>query len=156
MTKLSHISDTGDARMVDVSDKAETVRTARAEARVKMSREAFDTLHEGAAPKGDVFAAVRLAGIMAVKKTSQLIPLCHPLPISHAKIEIAMHTPDEVLITSEVKTTGKTGVEMEALTAVSIAALTLYDMLKAVDKGMIIGPTRLLEKTGGKSGTWRA
>ncbi len=156
MEKLSHLTDKGAAHMVDVSGKADTTRIAIAEALVTMSKTAFDTLHEGAAPKGDVFAAVRLAGIMAVKKTSQLIPLCHPLPISNAKIDISLHAPTEVRILSEVKTTGKTGVEMEALTAVSVAALTLYDMLKSVDKAMIIGPIKLLEKTGGKSGPWVA
>jgi cyclic pyranopterin monophosphate synthase len=156
MTKLTHLTEKGDAHMVDVSAKADTVREAIAEARVTMTPLAFETLHEGAAPKGDVFAAVRLAGIMAVKKTSQLIPLCHPLPISNVKIDISMHAPAEVCITSAVKTTGKTGVEMEALTAVSVAALTLYDMLKSVDKAMVIGPIKLLEKTGGKSGPWKA
>jgi cyclic pyranopterin monophosphate synthase len=156
MAKLSHLTTQGAAHMVDVSEKADTTRIAIAEALITMTREAFETLHDGAAPKGDVFAAARLAGIMAVKKTSQLIPLCHPLPISNAKIEISMHAPTEVRILSEVKTTGKTGVEMEALTAVSVAALTLYDMLKSVDKGIVIGPIKLLEKSGGKSGTWRA
>lgn len=156
MTKLSHLTDDGDAHMVDVSEKADTSRAAIAEALVTMSPAAFDALHEGAAPKGDVFAAVRLAGIMAAKKTAQLIPLCHPLPISNAKVDIILHAPTEVRIVAEIKTTGKTGVEMEALTAASVAALTLYDMLKAIDKGMVIGPIRLLEKTGGKSGRWTA
>jgi cyclic pyranopterin phosphate synthase len=156
MAELSHLTETGAAHMVDVSAKADTARAATAEARVTMTEAAFNTLHDGAAPKGDVFAAVRLAGIMAVKKTAQLIPLCHPLPISNVTIDITMHAPTEVCITAVVKTTGKTGVEMEALTAVSVAALTLYDMLKSVNKAMVIGPVRLLEKTGGKSGTWKA
>ncbi len=156
MPDLTHLTDAGAAHMVDVSHKADTTRIALAEARVTMSAAAFNALHEGAAPKGDVFAAVRLAGIMAVKKTAQLIPLCHPLPISNVKVDILMHAPTEVCIQAEVKTTGKTGVEMEALTAVSISALTLYDMLKSVDKGIIIGPIKLLQKTGGKSGTWTA
>jgi cyclic pyranopterin monophosphate synthase len=156
MTNLSHLSASGDAHMVDVSAKADSVRTARAEAFVTLPVAAFAALRDGSTPKGDVFAAVRLAGIMAAKKTSALIPLCHPLPISSVAVEIALHAPAGATIMALVKTTGKTGVEMEALTAVSVAALTLYDMLKAVDKGIVIGPIRLLEKTGGKSGTWLA
>jgi cyclic pyranopterin monophosphate synthase len=156
MSTLNHINAQGDAHMVDVSAKADTVRTARAEAVAMLPKAAFIALQDGTAPKGDVFAAVRLAGIMAAKKTSELIPLCHPLAISNVTVEVTLHAPDTVTIYAVVKTTGKTGVEMEALTAASVAALTLYDMLKAIDKGIVIRSIRLLEKTGGKSGDWSA
>jgi cyclic pyranopterin monophosphate synthase len=152
MSALNHLNAQGDAHMVDVSAKTETVRTARAQAEVMLPAAAFAMLRDGTTPKGDVFAAVRLAGIMAAKKTADLIPLCHPLAISNVTVEIALHAPDTVIIQSQVKITGKTGVEMEALTAASVAALTLYDMLKVVDKGIVIRSIKLLEKTGGKSG----
>lgn len=143
--------------MVDVSAKAETVRTATAEGYVDMSADAFTALVEGSGPKGDVMAAARLAGIMAAKRTPDLIPLCHPLPITG--VDVAL-TPDaashRVKIEATVKVTGRTGVEMEALTAVSVTALTVYDMLKAVDKSMRIGGIRLVSKTGGKSGDYNA
>lgn len=157
MSKLTHLNEAGEARMVDVSQKAETVRTATAQGHVEMSAEAFTALTEGSGPKGDVMAVARLAGIMAAKRTPDLIPLCHPLPITGVDVVL---TPDAnahtVTIEATVKVTGRTGVEMEALTAVSVTALTVYDMLKAVDKSMRIGGIRLLAKTGGKSGDYNA
>jgi cyclic pyranopterin phosphate synthase len=142
--------------MVDVSGKPETIRMARAVGSVQLSDSSMAALLEGNVKKGDALAVARIAGIMAAKKTSELIPLCHPLPISKAKVELE---PDKdrnlVLITATVKTTGPTGVEMEALTAVSIAALTLYDMLKSVDKFITISAIKLDEKQGGKSGAWK-
>ena len=156
MSKLTHLDDNGQAHMVDVSGKAETIRMARAVGSVQLSDSSMAALLEGNVEKGDALAAARIAGIMAAKKTSELIPLCHPLPISKAKVELE---PDKdrnlVLITATVKTTGSTGVEMEALTAVSIAALTLYDMLKSVDKFITISAIKLDEKQGGKSGAWK-
>lgn len=141
--------------MVDVSAKPDTQRRAVAEGRITMSRQAAAAIREGAVAKGDVLAVARVAGIMAAKRTGELIPLCHPLPITSVAIDLA---PDDagVTATATVTTAGKTGVEMEAMTAVSVALLTIYDMAKAVDKGMTIGDIRLLEKTGGKSGDWRA
>ena len=156
MSKLTHLDDNGQANMVDVSGKPETIRMARAVGSVQLSDRSMAALLEGNVKKGDALAVARIAGIMAAKKTSELIPLCHPLPISQAKVELE---PDRdrnlVLITATVKTTGPTGVEMEALTAVSIAALTLYDMLKSVDKFITISTIKLDEKQGGKSGTWK-
>ena len=156
MSKLTHLDDNGQANMVDVSGKPETIRMARAVGSVQLSDRSMAALLEGNVKKGDALAVARIAGIMAAKKTSELIPLCHPLPISQAKVELE---PDRdrnlVLITATVKTTGPTGVEMEALTAVSIAALTLYDMLKSVDKFITISAIKLDEKQGGKSGTWK-
>ena len=156
MSKLTHLDDNGQAHMVDVSSKPETIRMARAVGSVQLSDSSMAALLEGNVKKGDALAVARIAGIMATKKTSELIPLCHPLPISKAKVELE---PDKdrnlVLITATVKTTGPTGVEMEALTAVSIAALTLYDMLKSVDKFITISAIKLDEKQGGKSGTWK-
>jgi len=155
MPRLTHIDDKGAAHMVDVSGKAETVRQAVATGRIDMRAEAARAIAEGSAKKGDVLAVARIAGIMAAKKTSELVPLCHPLPIN--KIEIDLQVDDEgVSVTATVRTQGRTGVEMEALTAVSVALLTLYDMAKAIDKGMIIRNIHLLEKSGGKSGDWRA
>ena len=155
--KLTHLSKSGEARMVDVSTKAPTERVAVAEGKVVMARATLDLVLSGNAKKGDVLGAARIAGIMAAKKTSELIPLCHPLPITKAEIEIE---PDETLpglrVRATVKVTGATGVEMEALTAVSVACLTIYDMAKAAEKSMRIEGIRLLEKTGGKSGAWRA
>lgn len=157
MTKLSHLDDKGDARMVDVSDKEVTSRTARAAGFVHMARETLALVETGTAKKGDVLATARIAGIMAAKRTHELIPLCHPLAITKATVDFQLsHDPVGITVSAEVKVTGQTGVEMEALTAVSVACLTLYDMLKAADKGMTITDVRLVEKTGGRSGTWRA
>jgi cyclic pyranopterin phosphate synthase len=153
---LSHLDDRGAARMVDVTGKNETEREALAEAVVRMLPGTLALIQEGGLPKGDVIAVARIAGIMAAKQTSALIPMCHPLAITGVTIEIDSVGDDRLRITALVKTTGKTGVEMEALTAVSVAALTVYDMCKAADKGMVIDGTRLLEKRGGKSGEWRA
>lgn len=152
---FTHLNSSGEARMVDVGDKAVTRREARAEATVAMQPRTLDLLLAGNMPKGDVLAAVRLAGIMAAKQTSSLIPLCHPLAIDSVDLLITLQAPDQVRLEAIVRTTGKTGVEMEALTAVSIAALTLYDMCKAVDRGMVIRDIQLLEKSGGKSGVWQ-
>ena len=155
--KLTHIGASGEARMVDVSAKAVTERAATAEGRVVMSRKTLDIIRRGAAKKGDVLGAARIAGIMAAKRTHELIPLCHPLLLSSVEVEI---TPDEALpglqVRATVKLAGQTGVEMEALTAVSIACLTIYDMVKAVERGMQIEGIRLVEKSGGKSGIYRA
>lgn len=150
---LTHFDGEGHAHMVDVSDKAITARIATAQNYIQMQRETFDIITEGRAKKGDVLGVARLAGIMAAKKTSDLIPLCHPLPITSVSVDLE---PDATLpgirITATVKTTGQTGVEMEALTAASVAALTVYDMSKAVDKTMEIGGLRVTLKDGGKSG----
>ncbi|SPF80729.1 cyclic pyranopterin monophosphate synthase MoaC [Pseudoprimorskyibacter insulae] len=157
MSGLTHFDAKGDAHMVDVSDKAVTSRIAVAEGYIKMAQETFDIISEGRAKKGDVIGVARLAGIMGAKKTSDLIPLCHPLPITKVAVEF---TQDPGLpglrIEATVKTTGQTGVEMEALTAVSTAALTVYDMSKAVDKAMEIGGIRVVLKDGGKSGRYEA
>jgi cyclic pyranopterin phosphate synthase len=157
MGELTHLDDKGDARMVDVSDKAVTSRTATAEGFVAMAPATLRLALGDAAKKGDVLAAARIAGIMAAKRTHDLIPLCHPLAITKATVDIAASdAPTGLRITATVKVSGQTGVEMEALTAVSVAALTIYDMLKAADRGMTIDAVRLLEKTGGRSGTWTA
>jgi len=157
MTKLTHLDDKGRARMVDVGEKPATQRVAVAEGFIAMRPETLALVIAGGASKGDVLAAARIAGIMAAKKTSELIPLCHPLALSKASIEFApSETPAGLHIRAEVHVTGPTGVEMEALTAVSVAALTLYDMLKAADRGMEIGGVRLLEKSGGRSGDYAA
>ena len=155
MSELTHLDDTGAARMVDVGGKAETRREATATGRIDMSREAATAIAQGLVKKGDVLATARIAGIMAAKKTSDLIPLCHPLAISKVSIDLV---PDEagVTATATVALTGRTGVEMEALTAVSVALLTVYDMAKALDQTMTIGGIRLLAKAGGKSGDWTA
>ncbi len=154
---LSHLDQRGQARMVDVSMKGATERMAVAEGRVIMSKDTLDRVLEGNALKGDVLGAARLAGIMAAKRTHGLIPLCHPLPIAKVEIEIdPEHSFPGFLVRAMVKVTAQTGVEMEALTAVSIACLTIYDMVKAIEKGMRIEGIRLLEKTGGKSGPWKA
>lgn len=154
---LTHFDAKGDAHMVDVSDKAVTTRVATAEGYIRMSPEAFDIVSEGRAKKGDVLGVARLAGIMGAKKTPDLIPLCHPLPISKVSVELSLQPElPGVRIEATVKTTGQTGVEMEALTAVSTAALTVFDMCKAVDKAMIIDGTRVLVKDGGKSGRYVA
>ena len=148
---LSHLDDKGDARMVDVGDKPATRRVARARARVAMSPDTLRLLSEGGLPKGDALAVARLAGIMAAKKTPDLIPLCHPLPIAPVAVEL---TPEEdgVLIEATVSTTAQTGGEMEARTAASVAALALYDMIKGVEKGATVSGVWLMEKSGGKSG----
>lgn len=155
MTRLTHIDDQGRARMVDVSDKAATTREAVAAGFVRMSAETLALAVSGTGRKGDVRAVAEIAGVMAAKQTSNLIPLCHPLAL--AKVEVSVE-PSEggMAVTARVKTTGQTGVEMEALTAASVACLTIYDMLKAAEKGMVIEAVRLVEKTGGKSGDWRA
>jgi cyclic pyranopterin monophosphate synthase len=154
--ELTHLDPRGQARMVDVSGKAATERIAIAEGRVLMRKETLDLVLAGNALKGDVLGAARLAGIMAAKRTHGLIPLCHPLPITKVEIEIdPEHSLPGFLVRATVKVTGQTGVEMEALTAVSIACLTIYDMVKAVEKSMRIDGIRLLQKTGGKSGDYR-
>lgn len=157
MAELTHLDASGAANMVDVSEKDATTRTARATGAVVMLPETLRLIREGDAKKGDVIGTARLAGIMASKRTHELIPLCHPLLISKVRVDCEI---DESLpglrVTAEVKVLGPTGVEMEALTAVSVACLTLYDMLKAVDRGMVIESVRLLEKRGGASGDWRA
>lgn len=157
MAKLSHIDDKGNAHMVDVSDKEVTSRTAVAKGSVWMQPETLTMIREGLAKKGDVIGTARIAGIMAAKKTHDLIPLCHPLALSKVTLEIEEASDDSrVDVTATVKVTGQTGVEMEALTAVSVSCLTLYDMVKAVDRGIRIGDIRLTEKSGGKSGTFQA
>ena len=156
MSRLTHLSDAGEARMVDVSDKAATDRIAVATGHVVMERSTLALCTSGNAKKGDVFAAARIAGIMAAKKTSELIPLCHPIALT--KVTVDLEADDKlpgVRVTATAKTTGQTGVEMEALTAVSVACLTIYDMLKAADRGMRIEGVSLSEKRGGKSGDWR-
>ena len=157
MTKLSHLDDKGAARMVDVSDKSVTERVARAAGFITMKPETLALVETGEAKKGDVLATARIAGIMAAKKTSDLIPLCHPLAITKATVEFApSKSPCGIAVVAEVKVAGQTGVEMEALTAVSVACLTIYDMLKAADKAMTIRDVRLIEKKGGRSGHWKA
>jgi len=157
MSKLSHLDSKGGAHMVDVSGKPVTAREASAEATVSLSPEAFAAVMDGTAPKGDVLAAARIAGIMAAKKVPELIPLCHPLAIAKAAIEFEPDAERHAFrIIATVATSGQTGVEMEALTAASVAALTLYDMIKAVDKAAVIENVRLLAKSGGKSGTYKA
>src|SRR5262249_30970520 len=157
MTKLSHVNARGEARMVDVSDKAATHRLARAEGFIAMATATLALIEEGGTGKGNVLAAARIAGIMAAKKTHDLIPLCHPLAITNATVALTpCRRPPGIQVTAEVKVAGQTGVEMEALTAVAVACLTLYDMLKATDKAMVLEGIRLLEKTGGRSGTYRA
>jgi cyclic pyranopterin phosphate synthase len=155
--KLSHLGAGGEARMVDVSGKDSTERVALAEGHIVMTTKTLDIVLNGNAVKGDVLGAARIAGIMAAKRTHQLIPLCHPLPITKVAIDIEPdHRLPGFVVQATVKVTGQTGVEMEALTAASVACLTIYDMVKAVEKGMRIEGIRLLEKTGGKSGTYRA
>jgi cyclic pyranopterin phosphate synthase len=154
---LTHIGADGAARMVDVSDKAVTDRVAIAEGRVRMAASTLRTIVAGDAKKGDVIGAARIAGIMAAKKTADLIPLCHPVALTKVALDIS---PDDALpgvaVRAEARCVGQTGVEMEALTAVSVACLTIYDMAKAIDRGMSIEGVRLIEKRGGKSGEWRA
>ena len=154
MAKLSHLDAKGKARMVDVGDKPVTDREALARGEITMSATALRLIRTGALAKGDPLQVARLAGIMAAKKTAELIPLCHPLPLTHVRVEL---TPIRrgYRIEARVRTTSQTGVEMEALTAVAVAALTIYDMAKAVDKGMVIGDICLIEKKGGRSGHYR-
>jgi cyclic pyranopterin phosphate synthase len=152
--RLTHVGADGTARMVDVGTKAVTAREAVARGSITMSAEARRLIRTGAVTKGDPLQAARLAGIMAAKRTSELIPLCHPLLLSHISVELTA-TRAGYAIESRVRTSGQTGVEMEALTAVAVAGLTIYDMLKAVDKAMVIGDIRLIEKRGGKSGEYR-
>lgn len=155
MSKLTHLDQQGHARMVDVSDKAETVRVAIAEGAIYMLPETLGMIAEGSHAKGDVLAVARIAGIQAAKKTSDLIPLCHPLMLTSVKVDLTCQPElGRVYIQARCKLSGQTGVEMEALTAVSVAALTLYDMCKAADKGMRIADIGLLQKSGGRSGDW--
>ena len=155
MSGLTHLDEHGSARMVDVGHKAETARSATATGRITMNAAAIAAIRDDAVPKGDVLAAARIAGIMAAKKTGKLIPLCHPLSLDSVSVDSTVED-DGVRVTATASLTGKTGVEMEAMVACNIALLTIYDMAKALDKGMVIQEVRLLSKTGGKSGDWRA
>ncbi|MDZ4276278.1 MAG: cyclic pyranopterin monophosphate synthase MoaC [Erythrobacter sp.] len=155
MNGLTHLDDSGAARMVDVGGKAETRRRAVASGRITMSAGALAAIRAGNAPKGDVLSAARIAGIMAAKRTGDLIPLCHPLGLEAVTVDFRYET-DAIRATATAALTGRTGVEMEAMVAVSVALLTIYDMAKAIDKGMVIGEVRVIEKTGGKSGGWKA
>lgn len=159
MSKLTHLDDSGAAHMVDVGGKAATARRAVASGRITISADALAAIREGNAPKGDVLATARIAGIMAAKRTGELIPLCHPLGLEAVTIDFAFEDASDswaIRATATASLTGKTGVEMEAMTAVSVALLTIYDMAKAIDKGMVIEGVRLIAKTGGKSGDWKA
>ena len=157
MSELTHFDQAGNAVMVDVSGKEETARVAVAAGTVFMQKATLDLVRSGAMAKGDVLAVARLAGIMGAKRTADLVPLCHPLPLTSVAVELACDPArNAVDITATCKTSGRTGVEMEALTAVAVAALTIYDMCKAVDRGMALGDIRLLHKSGGKSGTYEA
>lgn len=157
MSKLSHLDEHGAARMVDVSEKTITAREAQATAVIVLSPDAYNAALSSDAPKGDVLGVARLAGIMAAKKTSELIPLCHPIPLTKASIEFELQDDRSALrILATARTTAQTGVEMEALVAVTVAALTVYDMVKAIDRGAVIENIRLLSKSGGKSGTYTA
>ena len=155
MSGLTHLDEQGAARMVDVGSKAETARSATATGRIAMKPEALSAIRDGAVPKGDVLAAARIAGIMAAKQTGALIPLCHPLALDSVSVECTVEE-QGVRVTATASLTGKTGVEMEAMVACNIALLTIYDMAKALDKGMVVEEVRLLSKTGGKSGDWHA
>ena len=155
MSRLTHLDAEGAAHMVDVGDKAVTSRRAVATGHIAIAADALQAIREGSTKKGDVIAVARVAGIMAAKKTADLIPLCHPLPLTRVTLDLVLDDTG-VTATALTATDGKTGVEMEALTAVSVALLTIYDMAKAMDRGMTITGIRLLEKTGGKSGDWRA
>ncbi|MCA0911351.1 cyclic pyranopterin monophosphate synthase MoaC [Qipengyuania gaetbuli] len=155
MTRLTHLDEKGAARMVDVSAKPTTRRTATAEGRIIMKPEALAAIAEGSLGKGDALATARIAGIMAAKRIGELIPLCHPLGLDTVTVDFHL-ADDHIAVTAKAGLAGKTGVEMEALTAASVALLTLYDMAKAVDRSMVISDVRLVEKTGGKSGDWKA
>ncbi len=153
---LSHVDSAGRPRMVDVGEKSTTERKAVAEGLIRMTREALGEIERNASPKGDVLTTAELAGVMAAKRTAELIPLCHPLPLDHIAVEVALDPAlPGVRARATARATARTGVEMEALTAVAVALLTVYDMLKAADREMEIGEIRLLEKAGGKSGNWR-
>ena len=155
MTKLTHFNQSGDAHMVDVGDKAITHRRAVVEGRILMQADTLARIEQGTHKKGDVLGIARVAGIMASKKTADLIPLCHPLPITHVEIELSVEQdPPAIYCQATVETRGQTGVEMEALTAAQVSLLTIYDMCKAIDRGMEISDVRLLKKSGGKSGEW--
>ncbi|RIV90321.1 cyclic pyranopterin monophosphate synthase MoaC [Aurantiacibacter xanthus] len=155
MSKLTHLDETGAARMVDVGHKTPSQRSATAEGRIAMQPATLQAVRDGSGPKGDVLAAARIAGIMAAKRTGELIPLCHPLALDTVSVDFAFED-SAIRVTARAALTGKTGVEMEALTAASMALLTIYDMAKALEKGMVIEQVRLLSKTGGKSGDWHA
>lgn len=155
MNKLTHLDEQGRARMVDVGGKAETARIAIASGRIRMSEPALAAIRDGNVAKGDVLATARIAGFMAAKKTAELIPLCHPLALDAVAVDFAFED-DAVRATASASLTGRTGVEMEAMTATCVALLTIYDMAKAIDKGMVIEQVRLIEKRGGKSGHWQA
>ena len=155
MKKLSHFDSAGSPRMVDVSGKPATLRIARAEARVRMKPATLARVRDRSLEKGDVREVARIAGIQATKRTAELVPLCHPIALDAVSIELAESGDDTLVITCETRTTARTGVEMEALTGAMVAALTVYDMVKSVDRGVVIELVRLLEKSGGRSGTWR-
>ena len=155
MSRLTHIDEAGRARMVDVSEKASSAREAVASGFLRMTPETLELARSGGDRKGDVISVAEIAGVMAAKRTSDLVPMCHPLALSKVEVTVTPET-EGLRVTARVKTTGPTGVEMEALTAVSVACLTLYDMLKAAEKGMVIEDVRLLSKSGGASGTWTA
>jgi cyclic pyranopterin monophosphate synthase len=156
VNELTHLDDEGRARMVDVGGKAETARTARAEGAITMSLEALDAIERHALAKGDAIAAARIAGIMAAKRTAELIPLCHPIALTDAGVDLEVdRSLPGIRVAAWASTRGRTGVEMEALTAVTVALLTIYDMAKALDRGMEISEVRLTEKRGGKSGDWK-
>ena len=155
MAELTHLDESGKARMVDVGAKPQTARVAVASGRIRMGPEALAAIRDGEVPKGDVLATARIAGIMAAKKTADLIPLCHPLALDAVTVDFAFEG-DGLRATASASLTGRTGVEMEALTAVSVALLTIYDMAKAIDKAMVIEDIHLAEKRGGKSGDWKA
>ena len=156
MSKLTHFNQAGEAHMVDIGDKASTARRAVAGGRIVMQPETLDLILEGKHKKGDVLGVARIAGIMATKRTADLVPMCHPLALTHVAVEFETDVGESAVeCTVTAETTGQTGVEMEALTGVQVALLTIYDMCKAVDRGMVIGDVRLLEKSGGKSGHWQ-
>lgn len=154
MTRLTHVDEAGNARMVDVGAKPETERVAVAEGWITLGSEAMQAVQERRLAKGDVLVVAQVAGIAAAKRTADLIPLCHPLPLTNVEVVLSLDPPNRVHCRVTVRTVGRTGVEMEALTSVSAALLTVYDMVKALDKGPTIGPVRLVEKRGGRSGTW--
>ena len=156
MSKLTHFNQAGEAHMVDISDKASTARRAVAAGRIVMQTETLDLIQQGKHKKGDVLGVARIAGIMATKRTADLVPMCHPLALTHVAVEFDVDAEANAIdCTVTAETTGQTGVEMEALTGVQVSLLTIYDMCKAVDRGMVIGDVRLLEKSGGKSGHWK-
>jgi len=156
MSKLTHFNQAGEAHMVDIADKASTARRAIAAGRIVMQAETLDLIRQGKHKKGDVLGVARIAGIMATKRTADLVPMCHPLALTHVAVEFEVEADANAIdCTVTAETTGQTGVEMEALTGVQVSLLTIYDMCKAVDRGMVISDVRLLEKSGGKSGHWK-